>query len=254
LSDDATLPSPTDGVESVVATIVAKAAAGDVDAIFRMGQLFDVPAKGSMPVDLPKAREWYEKASHLGHSQAQYMLGNMYDYGDGGTQDDQMARHWYELAARQGVRDAQMHYARMLEIGRGGHQSKDEASQWYEKAVEQGDELAASNLGAMHFRGELTPSSDESALHYFEFAADRLDGLAHYYLSEMYLHGRAVEQHGGMALLHVCIASLVLAPGRNRQAAIARKEEILRQFPELRDRMDEAAKAYVAKKGGSLPS
>ena len=254
MKDEDLYRTAAQGDAASAAALLARAESGEPGAMVWMARLLDVGASRDVAPDVPRARAWYERAARSGHPEAQYALGNMYDYGEGGPQDDESARHWYELAASQGVRDAQMHYARMLECGRGGRWSLEEAAHWYRKAVDQGDELAATNLGAMHFRHQLDVSSDLTAIECFAFAAEKLDGLAHYFLSQMYLHGRGVERHGGMGLLHACIAALLLPPGTNRDTAIDVREHILEKFPAFRDDFEQRALAYVIERGGVLPS
>ena len=53
-----------------------------------------------------KAIELYEKAASLGHIGAMYMLGRMYLYGIGCSQDYQTAKEWLEAAAEKGHDDA----------------------------------------------------------------------------------------------------------------------------------------------------
>jgi TPR repeat protein len=51
-----------------------------------------------VPVDYPKAAEWYRKAAEQGHVIAQNFLGYMYDNGLGVPQDEAQAVKWYRKA------------------------------------------------------------------------------------------------------------------------------------------------------------
>ena len=225
---------------------------GDAEAMFQLGRCHDL---GLLPGGTPNqelARNWYEKAARQGHPLAEYAIGNMWDYGEGGKQDHELARFWYHAAAMNNVRDAQMHFARMLQIGRGGYQSLEEAAEWYLKAVRQGDELAATNLANLHLQGSLANSSDEAAVGLLTFAADKLDGLAHFLLGELNLAGRSVSQNQGVALLHYCVAVLLLPSGMNRDLAMNRKEEMLVQVPAMQDEFESRALAYIHQRRGQL--
>src|SRR5436853_285534 len=48
------------------------------------------------------AAHWYREAANHGDVGAQYILGSMYEKGDGVSADLRLARYWYAAAARQG--------------------------------------------------------------------------------------------------------------------------------------------------------
>ena len=52
-----------------------------------------------MTQDYAEAARWYRKAADQGEAQAQYVLGLMYDNGQGVTQDYAEAHMWLNLAA-----------------------------------------------------------------------------------------------------------------------------------------------------------
>jgi TPR repeat protein len=226
---------------------------GNVEAMFMMGRLYDVPEKPHFKSDSGHARKWYETAAQRGHALAQLCIGNMYDYGDGGAQDDAKARQWYESAAKENVRDAQMHFARMLQTGRGGYQSSSEAAHWYGKAVERGDELAATNLALMHLNNQVEGASDTEAMRLFVFAAAKMDGVAHLMLGKMFLEGRGTAPHQRQALLFFCVAILLLPSGQNRDTAVLRKEQVLMHYPHYRQQVEKDALAYVKDGNGRIP-
>jgi TPR repeat protein len=45
---------------------------------------------------------WYARAAEQEHSEAQFILGTMYEKGDGVPRNDDQAYRWISLAARQG--------------------------------------------------------------------------------------------------------------------------------------------------------
>ena len=247
----------TSGDPDALRSLLVMANQGDGDALFYLGRLYDVSDASSIKATTPDpnlSRSYYERAALCGHALAQLCIGNMYDYGDGGEQSHEKARHWYAAAANQGIADAQMHYARMLETGRGGQKNINEAVEWYMKAIEQGDELAATNLGLMHYRGELSESQDNVAFSLFSFSANKLDGLAHHLLGEMHLSGRGTPHHGGMALLHFCIAILLLPDGKNKDIAREQRDRILKVHPDMRESFQDRAMAYISERHGELPT
>ncbi len=97
-------------------------------------------------------KEWLPLAEQ-GHAQAQYVLGVMYNNGDGVVQDYAEAVKWYRLAAEQGHAWAQYNLGVMYENGNGVIQDYAEAVKWYRLAAEQGDADAQYNLGLMYEYG-----------------------------------------------------------------------------------------------------
>lgn len=98
----------------------------------------------------------------------------------------------------------------------------------------------------MHFQKQIAGASDGVALTLFGIAADKLDGLAHVMLAEMWMLGRGTDVHGGYALLHYCIACLLLPHGSNRVRAESQRDLILAQHPSMRAMFGTEAEAYVA--------
>ena len=240
------------GDPNALAELKASAELGNTDAMFHLGRLHDVSAGGAVHSRTPFAKEWYEKAALAGHALSQFALGNMYDLGEGVKQNYEIARKWYEAAAGQGVAYAQMHFGRMLELGRGGNRSLEEAAHWYAKAADHGDELASTNLGLLHYRAEIKNANDNEAFRRFSFSAERLDGLAHLMLGQMYFDGRSGRQHGGLALFHFCVATLLLPESENGTVATERKEMILSQYPEQRVSFETRALGYVSARKSAL--
>ncbi len=54
-----------------------------------------------MAQDYAQALKWCRKAAEQGHADAQYILGFMYETGEGVTQDYTQAYMWYNLAIAQ---------------------------------------------------------------------------------------------------------------------------------------------------------
>ena len=72
------------------------------------------------PIDLVKAREWYEKAAAAGNATAMNQLGVFFGKGEGVTKDLVTARAWYERAAAGGHALGMANLARFLNNGHGG--------------------------------------------------------------------------------------------------------------------------------------
>jgi TPR repeat protein len=254
LAQAATL-DPDAGLASRLAQVRARAEAGDLKAMFELGWMHDLPPKPGLPHDLAIARQWYERAAEGGFGWAQFALGHMLERADGGVRNHLGARRWYEAAAKQHLPEAQMHYARMLDTGRGGPADPVQAAWWYEQAATQGHEKAATLLALMHRQGRAPQPDLAKARELLEFAADKLDGDAHLMLADGWLHGLGSERHGGLALVHYCVAILLLSPGPSRDRAETAKAALLAQRPDLRDEYEGRAQAFVdSRRPGGAPT
>jgi hypothetical protein len=235
-------------VHERIAALTMRAEAGDSQAMFDLGLLHDLPEKPGAPLDLQTARGWYSRAAELGHAWAQFALGHMHDRAEAGPRNHLAARRWYEAAARKGVSEAQMQYARMLQAGLGGPADPIEAAGWYERAAHQGHEVAATHLALMHLARDVPDPDLQKALGLLEFAADKLDGLAHLVLADVHMNGLAGERHGGLALVHYCVATLLLPAGADAARAAEAKESLIARQPHLRDEYEGQARAFVAER------
>ncbi len=91
--------------------------------------------------------EQIREAAKLGNAGAQYLLGLMYDQGEGVPQDYRKAVKWYRKAAEQGHAGAQYQIGVMYVTSEGVPEDYREAARWYRLAAEQGNPFAQYNLG-----------------------------------------------------------------------------------------------------------
>ncbi len=108
-----------------------------------------------------------------GDPTAQYLLGSLYEHGQGVPQSLQEAIKWYRKAAEQGNVDAQFSLALAYMLGQGTTQSYEDAVVWFRKAAEQGNPAAQFNLGVAYAGGTGVPQSSEEARKWFQKAADQ---------------------------------------------------------------------------------
>ena len=93
-----------------------------------------------------EAVKWFSKAAEQGDVNAQGMLGDCYNLGEGVSIDYQKAVKWWRKAAEQGDTDAQYSLGESYEYGEGVTKDYEEAVKWYRKAAKQGDEEAQQKL------------------------------------------------------------------------------------------------------------
>ncbi|MBV1786864.1 sel1 repeat family protein [Marinobacterium sp. D7] len=105
----------------------------------------------------------YDEALNWAHlaakhsAEARYLLGQLYEAGQGVEEDEINALTWYRDAAEQGNASAQYRVGRFLYEGRGVEQNLGAAMGWYERAAAQGQAEAQLALGDMLLQGEGVP-------------------------------------------------------------------------------------------------
>lgn len=90
--------------------------------------------------DYTESARWYEKAAQKDNADAQYALGYYYMTGSGVAQDNAKAATWFRKAAggTPGKAGAQYLLGYLLARGEGVTANETEAAVWYRKAAEQG--------------------------------------------------------------------------------------------------------------------
>jgi TPR repeat protein len=107
---------------------------------------------------------------------AQWMLGSMYQKGQGVVEDYAEAARWYRKAADQGDTFAQWMLGTMYENGQGVGQDYAEAAHWYRKAADLGDADAQWLLGRMYWHGKGVAQDYVQAHMWMNLAASGANG------------------------------------------------------------------------------
>jgi uncharacterized protein len=113
--------------------------------------------------DYQQALSYLLPCARAGNPAAQYIMGVVYDVGEGVPQNHSEAARWYRLAADQGVALAQANLGAMYFFGLGVVQDDAEAARWLRSAAEQGIPKAQLHLGAMYADGRGVPQDDVQA-------------------------------------------------------------------------------------------
>ena len=161
---------------------VAEQAGQDQEVYARAWQVYlgGMYYKGlpGVPKDAAEAARWFQLAAeqdptddmhryqlnpYLAYlpAMAQYLLGMLYDAGEGMPQNDAKATKcfaeaakWFQLVAEQGLAEAQLALGLMYyEGGRGVQKNFNEAVKLFRLAAEQGLAEAQFNLGLMYYKG-----------------------------------------------------------------------------------------------------
>ena len=156
--------------------------------------------------DFLKAETLYRSLAEAGVSEAQFILGSMYDLGLGVPQDYTEALKWLQMAAEQGNAKAQSKLGAMYDIGLEVPQDRLEAMKWWRLAAEQGDVFAQYNLGAIYDHGKVVPQDFEAAVKWYRLAAEQGNVFAQEKLAWKYILGEGVPQDDVLAHMWLDIA------------------------------------------------
>lgn len=134
-----------------IEVLASKAMAGDVEAQFNLGRMYD-NGRG-VRQDAAQAVAWYEKAAAQGHADAQAYLGVIYLSGRGVRQDYAKAYEWLVQAATRRNADAQVSLGHMYLQGLGVRQDFVKAKEWYGRACDNGTQPACDLYRQLNERG-----------------------------------------------------------------------------------------------------
>ncbi len=150
--------------------------------------------------DYDKALTILKPLAEQGNSDAQVMLGLMYDYGNGVDRDPVKAVEWYTKAAEQGVPVVQHDLGVKYFQGKGIDQDYEEAAHWWGQAANAGLADSQFNLGLMYYRGLGIKQNYTKAIDLFQRAANQDHANAQYSLAVMYAFGQGIDKNYSKAL------------------------------------------------------
>lgn len=125
----------------------------DSNAQFLMGMLYE--AGNGVPKDQAKAASWYRKAAEQDHLIAQLYLGILYYSGEGVEKDYRKAARWLQAPASSGNDEAQFYLGSMYAEGNGVPQDDAKAIEWFTKASAQRNTRAMGMLASLLFSRNL---------------------------------------------------------------------------------------------------
>jgi TPR repeat protein len=120
------------------------AEAGDADAAFNLGLLYDLGH--GVPEDFVEAMDWYRRAAALGNATAAFNVGVLYDAGRGVPEDRAEAARWYRRAADRGFGRADYNLGLMYLRGDGVRRDVSRAKEYFQAAERHGVEAASEQL------------------------------------------------------------------------------------------------------------
>ncbi len=131
----------------------------------------DCSSASLLKTDTARVVSACRRLADQGNASAEYILGGLYETGQGVPQDYATAMSWYGKAANQGNALGQIGLGLMYERGRGVLQNYIQAAAWYLKAADQGNGLAQFLLGNMYEKGQGVPQDYVQAYMWLNLSA-----------------------------------------------------------------------------------
>lgn len=179
-----------------------KAAALDnADALYGLGKLY--LNRDFAGADTQKAMDYFTAAAEKGHSYAQYTLGKLFLTGENDTQSAYYALYWLEESAKQDNTDAQCLLGKALLRGEVTDQDTDRAVELLKNAIENGSAYAAYLLGKEYLDGTVLLQDVPEAIRLLTLSADKGFTPAEYLLGKIYYRGEAIPQDISKALAYL---------------------------------------------------
>ncbi len=118
-------------------------------------------------------------AADQGDVNSQYLVGNMYEFGDGYDTDPALAFTYYQMAAIQGHPKAQNNLGRCYLNGFGTERDFKNAVFWFEKSAANGNPKAQLNMGYQYQNGKGVNTDLEKAQQWFETSMNTCNRILH---------------------------------------------------------------------------
>jgi hypothetical protein len=181
--------------------------------------------------DYATALRLWRPLADQGNSNAQYVLGMMYDDGLGVAQDIREAVQWYRTAAEHGNAWAQYNLGAKYTMGVGVPLSYQEAARWYGLAAAQGNVGAERSLGVAYANGRGVPQDYVEAVKWFRLAAGQGNTNAQNNLGMMYDAGHGVPQDLVRAHMWFNLAAASSAEDNSKSATTNRNRVAAKLTP-----------------------
>ncbi|MFQ5972862.1 MAG: trypsin-like peptidase domain-containing protein [Alphaproteobacteria bacterium] len=204
--------------EAAVKWYAPAAKAGFAPAEWLLGTMYD-DGQG-VSENNGEATRLYGRAAKQGYVRAQYYLALMYLAGEGVPENDEQFLKWLRLAAQGGEAYAQEVLGTVYHLGDMLSQNHAEAARWYRKAAEQGNPSAQASLGRLYEEGTGAPRDFARAVEWYRLGAAQGDATGQMALGRMYRDGRGVPRDLAEAYFWFNLA--VVEPAVEESATLAR--------------------------------
>jgi TPR repeat protein len=151
-----------------------------IPPLLALAEISIQPPSPTLPTDVNKAVEYYQRAASLGSAAAEVALGTIFSKGMQGKVDYAQAAGWYTKAAEQGEPDGQFAIGVSYALGHGVPVDYAQARRWLAAGADQGQVEAQYDLAIICEQGNGAPPDREQAAHYYQMAADQGMAKAQY--------------------------------------------------------------------------
>jgi TPR repeat protein len=163
--------------------------------------------------------------ANAGNAEAQYELGNAYNYGNKVRQDYAQALIWYRRGAEQGNADSQFQLGGLYHFGHGVPQDDAQGFPWIMKAAEQGHGVAEFFIATSYGEGWGVPKDDAHQYFWLRRAAEDGNANAQYFLGWAYEDGlQIVHQDHAKAYFWLDLAASGSDSRKDRRNALKKRD------------------------------
>lgn len=175
--------------------------------------------KGSSNEDYASAVKWLQASADQSNAGAEFMLGYLYEHGQGVPRDYAKAAENYRAAALQGHSTAENNLASLYQHGQGVAKDMGQAFEWYRASAQHGNPVGQCNVATLYYLGSGIPRDDKEAAKWFRAAADAGSAEAENSLAVLYYKGLGVELDYGEAARWLRLAAEQGLPGAETNLA-----------------------------------
>lgn len=154
---------------------------GNVEAQYLLGRLYE--QGDGVAKDTAEAKRLYNQAAAKGHKLAGERLAI---FGSAQSGEESVALGWYLPAAKQGDTDAQYNLGYMYETGWGVSTNEKEAVRWYHEAANSGHDQAQLRLGMMYIVGAGVTASKATGIDWLRKSAASGSRIAQRIVQELF--------------------------------------------------------------------
>ena len=177
-----------------LAKLKSQAEQGDASARYKLAQAYlrNYPTNGPSNEDYRSAIKWLGASAAQGNADAEFLLGYLYEHGQGLARDYGKAADYYRAAAVQGHSTAENNLASLYQHGQGVPKNVGKAFEWYRASAQHGNPVGQCNLATLYYLGTGVPRDYHEAARWFRAAADAGSAEAQNSLGVSYYKGLGV--------------------------------------------------------------
>ncbi len=140
-----------------------------------------------------------QASAHRSDARARVLLGELYEFGAGVSQNHLIAAQWYQLAAKQNNADAQLYLGVLYDRGDVLRRNPDKSLNWLFQSAEQGNEKAMTLLAAIYLKDKSRRQAFAKRIRQYRQSAERGNANSQYMMGRIYAEGVGVPVNAAEA-------------------------------------------------------